>query len=247
VNPYTSVCDDHGLYLYLNSEMPLPNNRETVLHFFEALKKRYPTMTNFYSRQNGEFVLEEEKETGTYRWSALEARRLCSGYVNPPRLEDADAQHLAVLEMAPYHFDINSLDCEALDVVFAFDLNFNGNHDEVVAEALAQSSALEQLLGIRGSKVLKFEPMMTLALDQEFGLQCRLSIETRSSPFQVKSGQFGDDPISVYFTVRQYWHGQAVDLFAESYQRQREIAQELVDQHVLPAIVQPLAQLIASK
>lgn len=247
MNPYSAVCDDHGLYLYLNTEMQLPNNRETVLHYFEALKKRYPTMTNFYGRQNGEFVLEEEKETGSYRWAALEARRLCSGYVNPSRLEDADQQHLAVLEMAPYHFDINSLDCEALDVVIAFDLNYSGNHDEIVAEALGQGGGLEPLLNLPDSKVLKYEPMITLALDADLGLQARLSIETRTNPFQVRSGQFGDDPISVYFTVRQYWNGQPTEQFVEAYQRQREIAQELVDQQVLPSIIQPLAQLIASK
>lgn len=247
MNPYSAVSDDHGVYLYLNTEMQLPNNRETVLHFFEAMKKRWPTMTNFYGRQNGEFVLEEDKESGSYRWAALEARRLCSGHVNPENLEDADKQHLAVLEMAPYHFDINSLDCEALDVVFAFDLNYSGNHDEVVAEALAQGSPLDNLLAIPNTKPLKYEPQLTLALDKELGLQCRLSVETRTSPFQIKSEQFGDDPISIYFTVRQYWRGQSVDLFAESYRKQREIAQELVDQHVLPAIVQPLAQLIASK
>ena len=36
-------------------------------------------------------------------------------------------------------------------------------------------------------------------------LQCRLAIETRTNAYQVRTGEFPDDQISVYFTVRQYW------------------------------------------
>ena len=34
MNPYTALCDDFGVYVYLNTKMELPSNRETVLHFF---------------------------------------------------------------------------------------------------------------------------------------------------------------------------------------------------------------------
>jgi hypothetical protein len=247
MNPYASLSDDFGVYCYLNTEMALPNGRETVLHYFETLKKTFPGMNNFFSREGGEFALEEDKESGSYRWAALETRRLCSGYVNPPTLEEADRQHLHMLKIAPYHFDINSLDCEALDVVFAFDFVYNGNHDEIVAEALGFNSAMESLLNIPQAKVIKFEPAVMLGLDDQLGLQCRLSVETRTNAYQVRTGQFHDEPISVYFTVRQYWRGQPSENFAESYGRQRATCQELVDQHIVPAIVQPLARAIAGK
>ena len=44
-----------------------------------------------------------------------------------------------------------------------------------------------------------------LALDDGCRLQCRLSIETRTNAYQIRTGQFPEAPISVYFTVRQYW------------------------------------------
>ena len=69
--------------------MELNRGRETVLHYFEQLKKRFPRMRNFYSRDTNEFVLEEEKELGHYRWAAVELKRFCSGYVNPPSLDEA--------------------------------------------------------------------------------------------------------------------------------------------------------------
>ena len=247
MNPYNSLCDDFGVYTYLNTEMQLPTGRETVLHFFETLQKTFSGMTHFYTRETGEFVLEEDKEAGSYRWATLEPRRLCSGFVNPPTLEAADQQHERVLEIAPYHLNLNLLDCEALDVLFAFDFVFNGNHDEVVAEAFGLTTTLESLLGLPNSRIINYEPSVMLALDEGLRLQCRLSIETRTNAYQVRTSQFHDEPISVYFTVRQYWGGQPYQSFIESYQRQRQLCQELVDSHVVPAVIQPLARAIAAK
>src|SRR6266566_2436192 len=103
MNPYSSLCDDFGVYIYLNTKMELPTRRETVLHFFDSLQKIFPQMTDFDCRDSGEFVLEEDREKGSYRWVTLESQRICSGYMNPPTLEEADTQHERVLELAPYH------------------------------------------------------------------------------------------------------------------------------------------------
>lgn len=247
MHPYQSISDDFGVYTYLNTEMALPNNRETVLHFFETVQKSFPSMRNFFGRESGEFVLEEDKDSGAYRWTTLEARRLCSGYVNPPTLEEADKQHRLLLKLVPYHFNVTSLDCEALDVVYAFDFMYHGNHDEVVTEALGLHSSLESLLNLPNTRVIKYEPTVMFALDESLSLQCRLSVETRTTAYQIRTGQFGEEPISVYFTIRQYWRGQPTEEFVESYARQREAGQELLDQHIIPAVLQPLAQAIAGK
>src|SRR5262249_35794953 len=142
MNPYGSLCDDFGIYVYLNTKMDLPNNRDTVLHFFQTLRKQFPQMTDFDRRESGEFVLEEDRDQGSYRWATLETRRLCSGHVTPPAVEAADEQHARILELAPHYFGLEGIDCEALDVLFAFDFVFNGNHDEVVAEALGLNTTL---------------------------------------------------------------------------------------------------------
>lgn len=247
MNPYSSLCDDFGVYVYLNTKMELPSNRETILHFFDSLQKTYPQMTDFDCRENGEYVLEEDREQGSYRWVTFESRRLSSGYVNPAELEAADSYHERILELAPYHLDLNPLDCEALDVLFAFDFMFSGNHDEVVAEALGMNSTLESLLQVAGTKVINFEPSVMLSLDENCRLQCRLSVETRTNAYQIRTGQFPEAPISVYFTVRQYWGRQPYKTFGESYKNQRKTVQELVDQHIIPAVIRPLAQAIAAK
>ena len=95
---YGTYSDDFYVNLNLNTEMDLPQSRETVLHFFEQLQKKYPRMKNFYGRERGEYVLEEDKEQGNYRWATVEPRRICSGYVNPTSVDEALDQHRHVLD-----------------------------------------------------------------------------------------------------------------------------------------------------
>jgi len=247
MNSYSSLCDDFGVCVYLNTKMDISGQRETVLHFFEAVQKTFPRMLDFDRRENGDYYLEEERDQGSYRWITLEARRLCIGFVNPPALEDADGTNERLLEIAPYHLDLSGLDTESLDVLFNFDLMYAGNHDEVVAEALGTGTPLENLLQLSGSRVINFEPSIMLALDENCRLQARLSVETRTNAYQIRTGQFQEAPISVYFTIRQYWGKQPYKSFVESYHNQRRIALELVDSHVIPQIIQPLTRAISAK
>ncbi|MBI1832335.1 MAG: hypothetical protein HYR84_12905, partial [Planctomycetes bacterium] len=231
----------------VNTKMELPSGRETVLHLFNSLQKTFPTMTDFDCRSGNEYVLEEDRDQGSYRWIGLELKRFASGFVNPPSVEVADTQHERVLEIAPYHLDFGSLDCESLDVLFSFDFLYTGNHDELVAEALGLNTTLESLLQMPGSKVLGYEPALMLALDETCRLQCRLNIETRTNAYQIRTNQFPEAPITVYFTVRQYWARQTGKTFIEGYQNQRRVCQELVDSHVIPAVIKPLSQSIENK
>jgi hypothetical protein len=244
---YTNDADDFYVNVHLNTEMELPTNRDTVLHFFEQLKKGFPELRNFHTRENGDLVLEGDKEADSYRWVAIESRRLCTGQTNPDALDDAYRQHEMVLDLAPPLLTISLLDCEALDVMYGFDFTYEGNHDEVVNEALGVGSALEGLLELPRMRVINFEPSLTLALDDACQLQCRLAIETRTSAFQVRMNEFADDQLSVYFTVRQYWGSGPDHSFLDSFRRQREIGEEVLRRAVIPRIIRPLAQVIASR
>jgi hypothetical protein len=246
MNRFTSGADDFYVNMNLNTEMDLPTGRDTVLHYFGQMKKAFPDLCNFYTRENGDLVLEGDKDQSSYRWLSIEPKRLGSGSVNPDTLDEAYQQHELVLDVAPHLLTVSTIDCEALDVMFGFDFAFDGNHDEVVAEALGVGSALEGLLEVPGTRVVNFEPTITLALDDTCRLQCRLAVETRTSAYQIRTGEFPDDQISVYFTVRQYWGKGPERGFLEAFRRQREIGEELVQNRVIPRVVRPLAQAIGS-
>jgi hypothetical protein len=231
----------------LSTEMELPSGRETVLHFFERLQKKYPTMRKFYCREKRDFVLEEDKERGNYRWASVESRRVCSGQVNPPSLESALEQHRLVLELAPFMLSVSPLDCEALDILFAFDFTYRGNHNHLVAEALGLNPAMERMLDVPGSTVMNYEPSITLALDEECKSQVRLSIETRTNAFHVRTGDYPEEQISVYLTARQYGSLPHDTTYVQAMEQLARTCQELVDTYVIDQILQPLARTIATK
>ncbi len=247
MNSYASLCDDFGVSTYIHGKLEMPTGRETVLHFFEAVQKVAPKMTEFEKRSDTEYMLEEDRESGSYRWASLDHRRLSAGFVNPPTLDDADVHNERVLDMAAAHLDLGALQTESMDVLYYFDFLYQGNHDEVVAEALTSGTPLESLVTVPAARVLHYQPTMMLALDDACQLQARLSIETRTNAYQVRTNTFPESPVTVYFTVRQFWGKQPYKSFAESYHNQRRVLDELVSTYVVPQVINPLAKAISAK
>lgn len=247
MHAYSSLADDHYVNMHLNTEMALPAARETVLGFFERVQKTYPSMRNFYTRENGDFVLEEDKEQGHYRWVTIEPRRICSGYVNPPHPDVAMEQHLFVLDLIPYMLSVSPLDCEALDLMVGFDFSYRGNHDALVAEALGTCSALDGMLDIPNSQVINLEPSITVSLDESCRLQARLMVETRTNAYHVRRSDYPEEQISVYFTVRQYGSLGPDASFKDSLRRMREQSEQLLEKHVVEQVLKPLQMAISAK
>lgn len=247
MSAYSSLADDFYVNMNLNTEMQLPAGRETILGFFERVQKTYPSLRNFYTRENGDFVLEEDKDLGHQRWISLEPRRICSGYINPEQADLAFAQHALILELVPYMLSVSPLDCEALDYMMGFDFAYRGNHDALVAEALGTSSALEGLLDISGAQVLNYEPSMTISLDESCRRQARLMIETRTNAYQVKRGEYPEEQISVYFTVRQYGSLDSATSYESTLAELRTQSEQLLERYVIDQVLRPLQQAISAR
>ena len=247
MNVYSSLADDFYCNMNLSTEMSLPAARETILGFFERIQKSYPSMRNFYTRDNGDFVLEEDKEQGHQRWLSLEPKRVCSGFLNPDDIGSAMEQHALVLQLLPYMLSVSPLDCEALDCMMGFDFSYSGNHDHLVAEVLGTDSAVESLLSVPNCQVLNFEPAITISLEESCRRQARLMIETRTNAYQVRRGEFSDDQISVYFTVRQYGSLDTETSFEETLKELRTQCEQLLEQYVIDHVLRPLAQAIATR
>jgi hypothetical protein len=247
MHPYSSLCDDFYVNLNLSTEMDLPASRETILHFFERLQKEYPTMRNFYSRDKGDFILEEDKESGQYRWATIEARRLSSGMVNPNGVDDAMRQHKLILDLAPFMLSASPLDCEALDLLYGFDFTYRGNHNQLIAEALGLNPAFEKLAEMENASVIGLEPSIVLSLDEDCRTQCRVSVVTRTSEFHVRSGEYPEEQLSVYVTARWYGSLEAGSTFETTLERLHQVCREVVDECVVESMLRPLRKTIALK
>src|SRR5438270_7334569 len=153
-NPFAAFCEDFYVNMRLGSQLPLPHNRETLLHFFERTQKSFPSMTRFRKNDNNEYNLEEDRSGQSYRWVSLEAKRLSSGHVNPASVEESLKLHQLMLDMAPHHLGVSPIEIDYLDVLFGFDLAFGGNHDEIIAESLLGESPLTCLTEEKGVKAV---------------------------------------------------------------------------------------------
>ncbi len=247
MNRYANLSDDFYVNMNLSTEMELPQQRDTVLHYFERIQKKYPTMRKFYCREKRDFVLEEDKDRSQYRWTTVEPRRLCSGQVNPSEIEETLEQHRLVLELAPYMLSVSPLDCEALDLLFGFDFTYRGNHNQVVAEALGLNPALERLLDIPGAGVINYEPSLTLSLDEECRVQVRVSVESRTNAYQIRTGEFPEEQLSVYVTARQYGSLSPDATYVQTLDKLATLCRDVVDNYVADNILHPLQRTIAAK
>lgn len=242
---YGAYCEDYYLNLNLGTEMDLPRGRDTVLHFFEQLQRRFPELEHFYNREKHEYVLEEEKGQGPYRWVSIEPRRVNSGYVNPETLKEAMQQHETVLELIPYALSVSPLDCESLGVVFGFDFTCRGNHSEVLAEAIGVSPGLERLFAMPQSRLMSVEPAVQFALDEDCKTQVRISFESRTTAYHVRSGEFPEEQLSVYLMLRRFDSLAPGETYVEEFRRLVSLGRDIADDYLVSSVLMPLQQAIS--
>jgi hypothetical protein len=248
VNSYSSLCDDFYIDMFVNTELDLPAERDTVLTFFDRIQRQYPRMGRFVRRDSNEYYLEEDHGSGQYRWVSLEVDRIGSGVVNPASFDEAYQQDKLILELVPYMLGVTPLDVDSLDVTFAMDFDCAGNHDEVIAEALFGNSAFGCLLDLPNSKPIVFSPAIVLSLAENERTQARVSIESKTSVFEPGEKDRGqDESISLTLTVRQY--PQTDERFdpVASFERQCQLAEELMAERIIRQFVQPLTEVIAQR
>jgi hypothetical protein len=247
-NSYSSLCDDFYVDMCINTELDLPTQRDTVLAFFERIQKQYPSMGCFYRRENNEYCLEESRSLGQYRWVTLELDRVGSGVVNPSDFEMAYQMDRLVLELVPYMLSVSHLDIDSLDITFAMDFDYRGNHDEVIADALFAMTPFGTLLDAPGARPIGFSPAVVIALSDDCHTQARISVESKTSVYEPrKKDQQADEAISLSFTIRQYPPTTGGFDPVKSFEYQCQLAEEMMAEKIVPNFVQPLTETIAQK
>lgn len=248
LNGYSSFCDDFYFDMYVNTELALPAQRDTILAFFERIQKQFPSMGSFYRRGDNEYCLEEDRDASEYRWVTLDADHIGSGVVNPSELEYAYSQHRLILELIPYMLGVNHLDIDSLDVTLGMDFDYYGNHDEVIAEALLGSTAFNCLLDLPSARPIGFSPSMVVALSNDRRTQARISVESKTISYEPgRQKEDSDEAISLSFTIRQYPQTSGKFDSLKSFESQCRLAKELMAEKIIPNFVQPLTNIIAQK
>ena len=139
------------------------------------------------------------------------------------------------------------LEIEYLDVLFGFDLAFTGNHDEIVAETLLGRSPLSALAEEPGARAVGFQPSFTVSLSDDCRLQARMDVITRTNSYQVRTGDYSEEKISVYLSVRRYWGDRPQIALDQMILQLAERADDLCSTCVIPRVLRPISEAIASR
>lgn len=245
---FAALCDEFYVNSRLYMKLELDASREGILHFFEQIRKGYPQMNRFRRRDDGASVLDEDAGVGEpRRYVRLESNALKFGCYSLN--DEAAITRFAelVLDQAPHQLSFSDLDYDYLEVVMGFDLEYRGNHDELVAETLLPDNPLFAPLDDNPRRVIDCQPFFGFATGDNCEEQTFVEVKGRTSTYELRSGEFENSVLSVLVTVRRYWgFGSSASLF-ETYRELLEAAARFAEQRAVPCLVKPLAAAISSR
>jgi hypothetical protein len=241
---FGALCHEFYVNQRLSLKMDLPEQRETLLHFFERIRKA--AGLDRFRRFEHELALESARHETTYRWLALRRASMRSGYVNPGTMEQAYRLHRLILDQAPHHLGISALEVDYLELLFGFDLECDANHDQIIYDALIDGSPMAELLRMPGARVIDAQPILGCTLNETGDLQASFEVCTRPRTRRGASSQSAEDPISVLVAVRQYGPLDDLAALTSTFDMLAHQCETLASDRLVPQLLNPIAQRIAS-
>ncbi len=243
-----AFSDEFAVTSRLFLKLEISPSRETLLHYFEQVRRAFPRLTRLRRRDDGALMLDEEAAPGEgRRYLRIDPTVLRFGYHNPPSAESYQQLSRLVLEQAPPQLSLSDLDYDQLEVSLAFDLEYRGNHDELVAETFFADNPLYALMSGAGGHIIDCQPFWGITLSENCETQAYLEIKGRTTTFEVRSGEYEATPLTVYLIARRYWGGSGRTDLHTVHHELLEAAERIATTRVVPHVVKPLAAAIASR
>lgn len=245
---FGAFCDEFYVNTRLYLKLDLDPSRETLLHFLEQIRRAFPRMTRLRRRDDDGLVLDEESRDGRdRRFVRIDANALRFGSFQPTDAGAVERFANMVLRQAPYHLSLSDLDYDYMEVVFGFDLEYRGNHDELVAETLFPEHPLLAALTGENQRVIDCQPFFGIALDADCEKQVYLEVKGRTSTYEIRTGEYDATPLSIYLTTRRYWGFSEQRELCAVHQELLALGEHYAASCAVPYLVNPLATAIASR
>lgn len=244
---FGSSCDRFHVASRLAFKLELEPSRESLLHFFEVVRRAFPSLTRFRRRPEGGVLLEEEGDDDPRRQVRVDSSAVKLLHGSAESEEAVATLGRVVFTQAPYDLSLSDLDYDYMEVSLHLELDYRGNHDELVAETLLATDPLSAAVAPAGRHIIDCQPVIGIALSEDCGTQAYVEIRSRTSAVEVRTGEYDTSPISVSVTVRRYWSTPPGADLVRVHDELVRSAAELATQRVVPLIVQPLAAAIASR
>jgi hypothetical protein len=117
----------------------------------------------------------------------------------------------------------------------------------MIAEALLGESPIGKLMEAPNSRGINFELSGIVALTDDARTHARVWVEPRTTPSQVRTGDFPEEMLSVYVIVRQWSGGKRLPELHEVHSHLIELGEKFVDEHVLGPFLTPIRAAIARR
>ncbi len=245
---FQALCDEFSVNTRLFLKLDLAPSRETTLHFFERIRRAFPTLTRLRRRDDGGLTLDDEDADGRgRRFLRLDSGAIRMG-VSCPRDGDAVVGFgELVLAQAPAHLSLSELDYDYMDVVFNFDLEYRGNHDELIAEVLFAGHPLIRALTSDGERMIDCQPFFGVTMSATCDTQVYVEVRGRTSTYEIRHEEYEPNALSVQVTARRYWGVGGLPPALEVFRELVALAERYAEERVLPSVIKPLAAAIASR
>lgn len=244
-------CDDFHTSTRLFFKLDLSLERESTLHFFDRIRREFPSLKRLRRREGNTLVLEESDGEGrgdAQRWVRLEPGAMRFGHFSPPDGECCAEFASFLLKQAPFHLTLTELDVDYLEVFYGFDMEYSGNHDQLIADTLFRDHPLAAfIMGDDAAHTIDCQPYFGVALTPKCDVQAHLEIKSRTSSFEVRTGQYDSQLLSVNLSVRRYWGFEDANDLVQVHQQLFKTAEELAVSRIVPLVVNPLALAIARR
>lgn len=245
---FPALCDEFYINARIYLKLDLDPSRESLLHFLEQIQRAFPGMSRLRRRESGGYILDEDPREGhSRRAMRLDVNALKLSHHRPNDANQVRRFAEFIFEQAPSHLTLSPLDFDFIEVTFGFDLEYRGNHDELVADTLFPDHPLLHAFTGKEQRVIDCQPFFGIAASDDCERQVDLDIKGRTTTYEVRTEEFESSPLSVLVTARQYWGYAADKNLIEIYRELLQTAEQYATECAVPFVVQPLAAAIASR
>jgi hypothetical protein len=204
-------------------------------------------MTRLRRRDEGILTLDDPEAEIGRKAVRIDLSSLRLSIASPDSYETVERFGEMVLDYAPAHLSLSELDYDRMDVCYAFDLEYEGNHDELVADTFFNDHPLMSALHGFGHRTIDCQPLLGMALTEDFMTQAFIEFKSRTSAAEMKTAEYEAAPLTVLLSLRRYWGSKVLPGLVETYRGLLSLGQKLATERVVPHVVQPLAAAIASR
>jgi hypothetical protein len=82
-------------------------------------------------------------------------------------------------------------------------------------------------------------------LDDDCKTQVRVSFESRTTAFHVRSGEFPEEQLSVYLMLRRFESLAPGENYVDEFRRLTKLCREIADDYLVNSVLVPLQQAIS--